>query len=288
MDAAARREHAAAVTDASEAPAGAVPRLVGVVHLAPLPDSPRFEGDLEAVVESAARDAEALAAAGFEAVVVENFGDAPFVPGRVSAMTIAAMTACARAIRAAAPSIPLGVNVLRNDVDAALAVAVASGASLVRVNVHTGARVTDQGVIEGRAHETLRRRRELGVDRGARRVALLCDVDVKHAAPLAPRPIADEALETAERGLADALLVTGAGTGQPARQADLDAVLAVASVPVLVASGVTLESLDRIAGAHGVVVGSCLRPHDRAGLPVDAARARAFADRFHAVFGRAR
>ena len=187
-----------------------IPSLIGVIHLRPLPESPRYDGDLAAVVASAASDARALAEAGFDGVMVENFGDAPFVPGRVSPVTVAAMTACALAVRAAAPGLALGINVLRNDAEAALAIAVAASADLVRVNVHTGSRVTDQGLIEGRAHETLRLRRALGADR----IALCCDVDVKHSAPLAARPIGEEAHDLAERGLADAVLVTGSGTGR--------------------------------------------------------------------------
>src|SRR5262252_1791667 len=187
-----------------------IPSLIGVIHLAPLPESPRYGGDLAAVAAAAARDARALAEAGFDGIVVENFGDAPFVPDRVSPVTVAAMTACALAVRAAAPGLPLCVNVLRNDAEAALAIAIAASAEMIRVNVHTGARVTDQGVIEGRAHVTLRERRALGADR----VALLCDVDVKHSAPLAARPIGEEAEELVGRGLCDAVLVTGSGTGR--------------------------------------------------------------------------
>jgi hypothetical protein len=254
----------------------ALPSLVGVVHLLPLPDSPRYAGDLRAVVASAERDAHALAAAGFDGIVVENFGDAPFVPGRVSPVTVAALTACALAVRAAAPNAALGINVLRNDAEAALAVAIASSAEMIRVNVHTGARVTDQGLIEGRAHETVRLRRALG----AERVALLCDVDVKHSAPLAARPIGEEAHDLASRGLADAVLVTGSGTGRGADRHDLDAVLAAVEVPVLVASGVTIETLGDVRAAHGVIVGSCLRANGRAGEPVDVDAARRFAEAF--------
>lgn len=192
--------------------AAPLPSLVGVIHLRALPESPRYDGDLAGVVASAARDARALAAAGFDGIVVENFGDAPFVPDRVAPITVAAMTACALAVRAAAPGVALGINVLRNDAEAALAVAVACGAEMIRINVHTGARVTDQGLIEGRAHLTLRQRRALG----AERVALLCDVDVKHSAALAARPIGEEAHDLAARGLADAVLVTGSGTGRGA------------------------------------------------------------------------
>jgi membrane complex biogenesis BtpA family protein len=258
--------------------AAPLPALIGVIHLRPLPESPRYDGDLAAVVASAERDARALAAAGFDGIVVENFGDAPFVPGRVSPITVAAMTACALAVRAAAPGVGLGINVLRNDAEAALAVAVASAAEMIRVNVHTGTRVTDQGVIEGRADVTLRQRRALG----AERVALLCDVDVKHSAPLAARPLDEEAHDLASRGLADAVLVTGSGTGRGVAVRDLEVVLAAVTVPVLVASGVTVETLAAVRAAHGVIVGSCLRASGRAGEPVDAEVARRFAEAFRA------
>ena len=256
-----------------------IPSLVGVIHLRPLPESPRYDGDLAATVASAAADARALALAGFDAIMVENFGDAPFVPGRVSPITVASMTACALAVRAAAPALALGINVLRNDAQAALAVAVAAGASMIRVNVHTGSRVTDQGLIEGRAHETLRLRRALS----AERVALLCDVDVKHSAPLAARPIGEEAHDLAERGLADAVLVTGSGTGRGADRDDLEAVAAAVRVPVLVASGVTIDTLPSMQRAHGAIVGSCLRASGRAGDPIDAELARRFAEAYRAA-----
>lgn len=253
-----------------------LPSLIGVIHLPPLPGSPRFAGSLHQIVDKAAADARALEAAGFEAVILENFGDAPFYPDRVPPITVAAMTAAALGVRGSAPGLALGINVLRNDAEAALAVAVAAGALMIRVNVHTGARITDQGLVEGRAHETLRRRRELG----AESVRLLCDVDVKHSAPLAPRPIAEEAEELAGRGLADALLVTGTGTGRAASRRQLEQVVAAVHVPVLVASGVTPEALPAIRRAHGVIVGSCLRASGRAGDPVDAEAAARFAEAF--------
>ena len=79
-----------------------LPSLIGVIHLAPLPGSPRFGGDLGAVVGRAARDAALLQGAGFDAVIVENFGDAPFEPGRVEPVVVAAMTRCALAVSDAA------------------------------------------------------------------------------------------------------------------------------------------------------------------------------------------
>ena len=252
-------------------------RLIGVVHLPPLPGSPTA-WPMHRILAQVDADLRALTAAGIEEVILENFGDAPFFAERVPAVTIAAMTACMLTAHAAAPLASLGVNVLRNDAEAALSIAAVTGAQFIRVNVHTGARVTDQGVVQGRAAETLRLRKSLD----ASHVAIWADVDVKHSAPLAARPIGEEAHDLAERGLADAVLVTGSGTGRGADQRDLEAVLAAVRVPVLVASGVTVETLADVRGAHGVIVGSCLRLGGRAGDPIDEGLARHFAEAFRA------
>jgi membrane complex biogenesis BtpA family protein len=259
--------------------------LVGVIHLPPLPGSPRARADLAAsdCARAAAADARVLAEAGYDAVIVENFGDTPFFASKVPAVTVSAMTACVIAAREAAPALKMGVNVLRNDADAALAIACVAGAAFVRVNVHTGARVTDQGIVQGEAATTLRTRSALG----ATGVAIWADVDVKHSAPLGgPRPLAQEVLDLTKRGMADVVLVTGEGTGRGVDIAKLKAVKAASDKPVLVASGATVAMLDALAGfADGVVVGSALRQGGVAGGPIDASLAREFAEAFRAAFG---
>jgi membrane complex biogenesis BtpA family protein len=258
------------------------PRLVGVIHLPPLPGSPRSAAPCADIARQAAADACVLEEHGFDVAILENFGDAPFFAGRVPAVTVAAMTACAVAVRTACPELALGINVLRNDAESALAIAVAVGASCIRVNVHTGARVTDQGLVEGRAAETLRSRRALG----AEQVAVWADVDVKHSAPLAPRDVGREATDLVGRGLADAVLVTGEGTGLGVDEAKLARVReSVPHARVLVASGATAESLSQIAAmCDGVVVGSALRAGGVAGGPIEPARAAAFARAFRAAW----
>jgi membrane complex biogenesis BtpA family protein len=262
------------------------PRLVGVVHLPPLPGSPRARGpsaaQLDAVANGVRRDVATLERAGFDAVIVENFGDAPFLPGRVEPITVAAMTRAVQAAREAC-SLVVGVNVLRNDALSAIAIAAATGASVVRINVHVGAVVADQGLIEGRAHETLRARRAWEADD----VALWVDVDVKHAAPLAPRPIVDVAHDAVLRGFADAVLVTGRATGAPTDPEDVARLRGeVGRAPIYVASGTTPDELPRLAeaGAHGVIVGSWLRKDGRAGGPIDLRRSTSFAKHFRKSF----
>jgi uncharacterized protein len=259
-------------------------RLVGVIHLPPLVGSPRSSLGTAECARLAAADARTLAEAGFDLAIVENFGDAPFHAGRVPAVTVAAMTACALAAREAAPGLPLGINVLRNDGESALAIAVASGAVCIRVNVLTGARVTDQGVIEGDAASLFRSRRALGADA----VEVWGDVDVKHSAPLAARPLPDEVGDLVSRALAGAVLVTGEGTGRAVDNAKLEEVYRAVHrrVPVLVASGATINTLPSIARrCDGVIVGSALRADGIAGGPVDARRAQEFTRAFRSAFG---
>ena len=165
------------------------------------------------------------------------------------------------------------MNVLRNDVSSALSIATCVGAACVRVNVHIGARVTDQGLVQGRAAETLRLRRALGSDH----IEIWADVDVKHSAPLGARPMVDEVADAVERGLADAVLVTGSGTGQAVDLESLRAVKRVSRAPVYAASGVDHASVALIlAHCDGVIVGSALREGGRPGGPIDPSLAESF------------
>jgi membrane complex biogenesis BtpA family protein len=245
--------------------------IIGMLHLAPLPGAPNCRGGLDEVIAQALADANALAAGGCHGLMLENFGDVPFYPGTVPPSVIAAMTRVACEIRRARP-LPLGINVLRNDGVGALAVATAAGAAFIRVNVLTGARVADQGLLAGIAHELLRERRNLR----AGQVAILADVDVKHSAPLAARPLGDEVKDLLNRGLADAVVVSGSGTGAAVSLGHLRAVRAAAgSRPVLIGSGVTAASLPSLAPlADGFIVGTALKLGADPTGPVDPALVR--------------
>ena len=252
--------------------------LVGVVHLGPLPGSPGYRGSMDEILERAVADAAALEAGGLDGAIVENFGDAPFYPERVPPETVAAMTRVVAEIRRLR-KFPVGVNVLRNDAHSALAIAAACGARFVRINVHVGASLTDQGVLTGTAHGTLRLRRSLWPE-GQQAPLLFCDVDVKHAVPLAPRALEEWAADTFHRGGADALLVTGTGTGKEPDWEDLRRVQrGVPEAPVLIASGVTEASVGRaLREAHGAIVGSALKREGRANQAVEPQRVRAFVE----------
>lgn len=223
--------------------------VFGMIHLEALPGAPLFRS-LDEVIAHALRDARAIADGGCDGFVIENFGDRPFTRGRVEAETVAAMTrAIAEVVREV--RLPFGVNVLRNDALSALGVAAATGAAFIRVNVHTGAAVTDQGIIEGDAYATLRKRAALAPE-----VLVFADYLVKHATPMGEVSPKDLRL----RGLADALIVTGSETGaaaDPSRIAELRG--AIADAPLLVGSGLTAQNAGSFGDADGAIVGTSLK-----------------------------
>jgi hypothetical protein len=253
--------------------------FIGVIHLLPLPAGPRASAGFGEVLARAVADADALARGGADAVILENFGDSPFTAGSVDPHVVAFMAVAAAEIRARQAGLALGINVLRNDARAALGIAAATGAAFVRINVHTGAMVTDQGIIEGDAHRTLRYRRELGAN-----VGIAADVLVKHAVPLGDVAPGAAAADTWHRGAADVLVVTGEGTGRPADPARADAIrAAVPEARIWVGSGVSLATAGgwrrRVDGA---IVGTALHVDGDVRRPLDPERVRAFAEAFRA------
>ena len=240
--------------------------IIGMVHLQPLPGSPRFSGDLDGVEQFAINDARTLIAGGCDAIMIENFGDAPFHGSEVAPVTIAVMSRIISKIvdEVARPeAIPVGVNVLRNDAAAALSIATASGANFIRVNIHVGGMMTDQGLIEGKAAETLRLREQLGHGPDSTHpIAIFADVGVKHATPMDSEWVLEqEAQDCWNRGLADALIVSGSGTGQPTSPEDLARVrLATPHATLLVGSGATSDNLpEYLRHADGAIVGTSLK-----------------------------
>ncbi|MBE0556480.1 MAG: BtpA/SgcQ family protein [Proteobacteria bacterium] len=249
-------------------------RLIGMIHLLPLPGAPRFGGSRLAILEAAMRDAEALTAAGFDALLVENYGDTPFAKDDAGRHVVAEMSVIASELRRRF-DVPLGVQVLRNDARASLAIAAAAGAGFVRINVHTGAMVTDQGVIEGMAHDTLRFRQAIG----AGDVSIFADVHVKHAVPLGSGSFEDALNDTVQRGLADAVIVSGSGTGMKTDPGRIRLAVERCDVPVYVGSGADIDSLpDLLPPAHGLIVRTSIKRGSATEAPVDALRARSFAE----------
>lgn len=254
----------------------------------PLPASARWQGSLKQVIERATQEATALMSGGVDGIIVENFFDAPFTKSQVDPAVVSAMTIVIERLKSLV-SVPIGVNVLRNDAKSALAIAACSGAQFIRVNVLTGAMATDQGIIEGQAHEVMRYRRELGCD-----VKVLADVLVKHARPLGgPQSTANltsdgesesqtllmsAVRETIERGLADGVILSGWGTGSPPSIRELELAKAAAGqTPLFIGSGADWHNIQSLMQfADGVIVSSSLKRHGNIDQPIDPNRVGQF------------
>ena len=248
--------------------------IIGVVHLLPLPTSPRWGGSLKTVIERAEREATALASGGVDGIIVENFFDAPFTNGQVDPAVVSAMTLIVDRLMNLV-TVPIGINVLRNDALSGLAIASCVGARFIRVNVLTGVMATDQGLIEGQAHQLLRYRRELGSD-----VKILADVLVKHARPLGSPNLTTAVQETIERGLADGVILSGWATGNPPSLEDLELAIAAAKgTPVFIGSGANWDNISTLMqAANGVIVCSSLKRHGQLEQPVDPIRVSQFVE----------
>jgi uncharacterized protein len=259
---------------------GAAKPLIGVLHLLPLPGAPLYDGAIQRVYDQALAELEIFKRHRLDSVIVENFRDMPYFSARVPAETVAAMAAVSREIVRAA-GMPVGVNVLRSDGETAIAVAAASGAHYIRVNVHMGAVVADQGVVQGSSQFSVRLRSTL-----KSRALIFADVGVKHAAPLAGRSLDIETRDLAERGLADAIIVTGDRTGVETSVEDIDIVRRATTVPLLIGSGATPENIERVLPkADGLIVGSYFKKDGAAHKFVDEARVERFVRRFAELRG---
>lgn len=247
--------------------------LLGVVHLGALPSAARHVS-MAQVLDGARRDAQAYAEAGFDGLVVENYGDAPFHRGTADDPVppdVPAALAVAADRLGGEFGLPVAINCLRNDGIAALGAAAAVGARWIRVNVLTGAYVTDQGLIAGDAARLLAYRRRLHAD-----VRVLADFMVKHASPLAELDVEAAARDLAERSGADGMVLSGSRTGEPVDVAFFDTVRgAVGRFPIWIGSGMTPTRAEQLwPRCDGAIVGTWCKVDGRSHNPVDPARAR--------------
>lgn len=250
--------------------------VIACVHLLPTLGSHRYDGNVERIYETALSEVKVFIQEGVDAIIVENFRDGPFFPDSVSTETAATLAGVCREVVRASP-VPVGVAVLRNDAEAAVAIAAATNAAFVRVNVHVGAVLAAQGVVQGKAHNTLRLRANLKSD-----VAIFADAGVKHSNPWVYANLAEEIRDVSPH--AEAIIVSGVLTGVETDMADLVAAKRVTVKPVLIGSGVTPANIAKVFQlADGFIVGSFFKVDGVPANGVDPARVRSFMEARNAL-----
>jgi len=257
--------------------------VIAMVHLGALPGTPLHdEGKgVEGIIADARADLRALQVAGFDAVMFGNENDRPYE----LEVDVASTTTMAYVIGRLREEItvPFGVNVLW-DPKASLALAAATGARFVR-EIFTGTYASDMGIWTPDAAAATRYARRIG----AGDVVRLYNISAEFAYSLDGRSLSDRARSTVFSSVPDAVLVSGAITGEAAAMSDLEAVKRVLpATPVLANTGVKHETVaDVLAVADGVIVGSALKVGGDTWAPVDPDRARVFMDRVRATRGQA-
>jgi len=250
--------------------------LIGMVHVGALPGTPRHDRSLDALLAQAGADAEALRTAGFDAILVENMHDVPYLRREVGPEIVACMSILVRGIRESV-DLPVGVQILAGANRAALAVAQAAGAGFIRAEGFSYAAVADEGLLEeADAGPLLRYRRAIGADD----VAILADVRKKHSAHAITADVPlEEQVATMEFMGADGVVVTGSATGAPTDQEQLAGAAGASGLPTIVGSGASPESIGALLdAADAVIVGSSVKDGGHWTRPVALDRARSFCE----------
>ncbi|MER8864254.1 BtpA/SgcQ family protein [Mesorhizobium sp. M0751] len=249
--------------------------VIGVVHLAPLPGAPRYDGEaVEVIYQRGLDDAKAYLDGGCDGVIVENHGDIPFAkPDDIGPETAAYMAVVSDRIRRELGR-PIGINVLANAAIPALAIASAARAGFVRVNQWANAYVANEGFVEGESGRAARYRARLR----ANGIRIFADAHVKHGAHaiVADRPV-EELVKDLVFFDADAIIATGQRTGHAADLGYISMIKQAAGLPTLVGSGVTPDNAnDILAIVDGVIIASALKYDGVWWNQVDSARVKAF------------
>ncbi|EYF08161.1 BtpA/SgcQ family protein [Chondromyces apiculatus] len=256
--------------------------IIGMVHCWPLPGAPGYTGyGVDTIIDHAVRDARALAEGGADGLIVENMWDIPFRAGpHLPPESLTVHAVVARAVRQAV-DLPLGINLVHNGGTALLAVALAAGASFIRVCMFTGAGIWEAGSIdEGCAADLMRRRKDLH----AENIKILADVDKKHSVRFPGIDLATHIEWTRFSG-ADGLIVSGRMTGDaPDLGKVREARAHAGDLPLLIGSGATEENVAAFLGvADGIIVGSSIKEDGRCENPVDVARVRRLVTAAHSA-----
>lgn len=248
--------------------------VIAMAHIGALPGSPLYDADggLDRLIEGVLADTEKLQAGGVDAIMFGNENDRPYV-FKGTPESIAAMTAVIMAVKPTL-KVPFGVNYLWDPVSS-VAIGAVTGASFVR-EIFTGVFASDMGIWEPDCAAASRLRANLG--RGD--MKMLFNINAEFAHSLDQRPIALRARSAVFSSLADAILVSGPITGEPAEQSNLKAVAeAVTDVPVFANTGVNLGNVREIlALASGVVIGTHFKVDGNTWNAVDGERVKRFMD----------
>ena len=250
--------------------------IIGMVHVMPLPGTPKYQGSLQQIIDFACREAETLLTGGVDGIQIENQFDRPYLkPSDIGYETIAYMSSITSTISRLV-NIPYGVHIMMNGVEQAIAVAHSCNAKWVRVYELANAYISNSGAIEAAGPKALRYRRMLGADD----VMVFGDFHVKHGSHFVVQDRSIEELaHDVEACGGDALILTGTSTGKAPEVEDARQIQKASSLPLFIGSGFTLGNAPQfLPYIDGVIVGSALKQDGILENPTDPDRVKKMMD----------
>ncbi|XP_071424022.1 uncharacterized protein F13E9.13, mitochondrial-like isoform X6 [Pithys albifrons albifrons] len=248
--------------------------VIGMVHVAALPGTPRSSLPLTQIIDQACQEAEVYRDAGVDGLIIENMHDVPYTlcPGPE---VTAALAVVGAAVRQSCPRLALGVQVLSAANRPALAVALAAGLDFIRAEGFVFSHVADEGIINACAGDLLRYRKQIG----AENIQIFADIKKKHSAHALTADVSvAQTAEAAQLFLADGVVLTGTATGLPTDPRELQEVKHAVKIPVLIGSGVTLENVRNYLDASALIIGSYFKKEGYWANAVDPDRVKKFVE----------
>ena len=245
-------------------------KIYGVIHLKGLPGSTSNIFSIDKIVKLAQNDIDTLTAGGIDGLIIENFGDAPFVKDNLSKRSLVSFATVVSNLDID-KKLDVGINVLRNDGISALSIAEATDADFVRINVLNNIMYTDQGIIEGKSYDISQFRNTL-----SKEIKVFADVFVKHATPPYGAKIENHTKELLERAGADVVIVSGDGTGEETNIEDLQRIRDIVPLGKLaIGSGLNEVNIKKYVGISDIgIIGTDFKLDGILNNPVDLNRVK--------------
>ncbi len=230
--------------------------LIGMVHLKPLPGTPLYDDNWQEVIKIAIDEANILQNEGFNAIIIENMHDVPYLNRNVGPEIISAFATIGTILKNQI-KIPIGIQILAGANKEALAVAKTANLDFIRAEGFVFSHVADEGIMNSDAGELLRYRKMID----ANNVKIYTDIKKKHSSHSITKDVSiSEMVKAAEFFLSDGIIITGKSTGEPADVKELKQVKKTTDLPVFIGSGITEENLSEFWDyADGFIVGSYIK-----------------------------
>jgi membrane complex biogenesis BtpA family protein len=252
--------------------------VVGMIHVDPLPGTPRYKGNVESIISKAVEEAIIYKNCGIDAIAIENMHDIPYLKRNAGPEIISLMSIIGREVKKVS-QLPCGIQILAGANKQALAAAQSAGMDFIRSEGFVFAHVADEGILESDAGELLRYRKQIG----AEDILIFTDIKKKHSSHTITSDVdIIETARAAEFFLSDGVILTGKFTGKEPDIDELKKVYSAVKIPVIIGSGLTADNIEKYYRfADAFIIGSYFKKGGDWKNKVEAERVKALMDKIN-------